>query len=221
MYITSNRYTYFNVKYYDITAAGPTLLKSLFNIDITNLPKPERNIKYGNLMRENEKYKVISKILLSFNKLICNRNNGILYTTDSVISQNDIRKDTYVKSSIYNYKVQYDFMVLVVSYKNNGYIGLTRNDEVIVKGTLKQYISKTLARKLLTVGLENLQKFKLWLKRCKVKDLSVNNYVVIDGKLTELVSENSSVKIEPDREFYYRQSLQFVTPIAKWKLGIY
>ena len=218
MNIITDSLVNFNVKYWDIRAAGPTVLNELYGINLLDKEKEERNILYGKLQKQNAKIKIIPKLLLLYSELIAKRNKGILYTLDSVITRFDIRKDPLVESSYFTYHLQYDFQLIVISRRKNGYIGLTKKNEVVIKGEDKHFISKKIAFKLLTTGISNLEKFKQWFKRCSYKNFVVDNKLVLNNKIVEIKSDYD---FEPNREFYWIKILPYVYAISAWRFELY
>jgi hypothetical protein len=224
MNILTSDYIYNNMFYYDIKSAGPTILKYITNnkIDLLNLEKTERNIKYGKLMKENEYYKIASKLMFSVNKFVCYLYDGIIYTPDSIITNRIIKDDKIIKSLVINYECKYHFNLLIINKNKNSYIAITNDNKVIIKGELKNYLNEFLVEKLIDFCLNKinwLEKFKQWFKNLNDNTyfLIQNKYLFIDDKKIEIENINLLQTYKVNKLIYWNSLLTLIHIIGLYQ----
>ncbi|MEM3859438.1 MAG: hypothetical protein QW478_08525 [Candidatus Micrarchaeaceae archaeon] len=205
------------MRYHDIRAAGPSVLKSLFNVDITDMEKKERNIVYGKLMKENDIYKMIPAMLTSISRFLCKEYEGIIYTQDSIITKRTIN-NTILDQLVLKFKQNWISTLLVIGKDRDSYIALLNSGEVLIKGKAKSKIPLLIAKKLLDFVLEEqdpILKFKRWFKQ--IKDV---NYFLIDNQVftftgVEKVTNKFLFDIgKINKAVYWKNLLQFIYPIG-------
>lgn len=217
MIIVTRKYIHYNMRYHDIRAAGPSVLKSLFNVDITDMEKKERNIVYGKLMKENDIYKMIPAMLTSISRFLCKEYEGIIYTQDSIITKRTIN-NTILDQLVLKFKQNWISTLLVIGKDRDSYIALLNSGEVLIKGKAKSKIPLLIAKKLLDFVLEEqdpILKFKRWFKQ--IKDV---NYFLIDNQVftftgVEKVTNKFLFDIgKINKAVYWKNLLQFIYPIG-------
>ncbi|MEM3827997.1 MAG: hypothetical protein QXP36_02105 [Conexivisphaerales archaeon] len=209
------------MKNYDIDKAGPTLLKHITDVDLTQMEdKVQRNIEYGNLLKNDDRLKVIPYILKSFIQRIAKEYQDIIITTpDSFVTRLDIRDIELVNRSVFTFKVEWSATELVVSKTKRSYIAMLNNDDVLVKGIASRDISNKLARKLFSLFDTTLEQFKKSFLRLPVEYFLVNDMVVVDNQLVK-VNDIQRFDRKVNYEYYWRKSLQFIYPIEMYKKNI-
>lgn len=224
MNILTSDYIYNNMFYYDIKSAGPTILKYITNnkIDLLNLEKTERNIKYGKLMKENEYYKIASKLMFSVNKFVCHFYDGIIYTPDSIITNRIIKDDKIIKSLVISYECKYHFNLLIINKNKNSYIAITNDNKIIIKGELKNYLNEFLVEKLVDFCLNKinwLDKFKQWFKNLNDNTyfLIQNKYLFIDDKKIEIENINLLQTYKVNKLIYWNSLLTLIHIIGLYQ----
>ena len=208
MRFLTNKKVHRNITYWDINAAGPTLLKHLYNIDLMYLDKQERNIRFGELQKENSSLKIVPEVLRRYTKTLAEVTHSIGYTLDSVLSHDDVRSYPFVRDSIFTFKSECEFQLLIIDSTFKNYIAFTKTNDVVIKGIVKNYLPAAIVKKFFDVGIFDLRKYKLWFRNCNYTNFLIGNTIVIDGKRIELKSTN--ITIEPDREFYWKKILPFI-----------
>jgi hypothetical protein len=208
------------MNYYDISSAGPTALKQFSGIDLLSIPdKLDRNIQYGKIMKSNEKYKFIPNTLLNVSRILCKEYNGILYSQDSFVTNKKIELGEIVNQTIFNFKKNYFFVVLIINRTFDTYIALTDKDEVVIKGKYKKYIPEKLASMLLkkfTGESDWLTKFKSWFKYLNNNKyyLSNNKYLLTTTGLVEVTKESLLETYDVDKLMYWNYLLSFIVPMG-------
>ncbi|MGB9674899.1 MAG: hypothetical protein ACPLX8_02075, partial [Nanopusillaceae archaeon] len=177
MIIVTSQYVHYNMRYYDMNKAGPSLLKYIYNIDLTNLDKKERNEKYGLLMKMDDKYKMIPTMLYSISRILCKENEGIIYTQDSIITKRIINNNSILENLVVKFKQVWFAPILVINKNRNSYVAIS-GSETIIKGPAKNQVSEYLVNKLLKFVIEEpdwLTKFKRWYKSIKDPEYFIIN----------------------------------------------
>ncbi len=208
MQFLTKEHIYYNVYYWDIKAAGPSLLNHLYGINLLYLDKEQRNIRYGELQKEENKLKIIPEILRRYTKNIALRNDAIAYTLDSVITKKNILSDIFVSKSCFTFKEDYHFSIMIIDENYKNYIAITNDNKVIIKGIIKNYLSEKLILQFLTKGIVNFSRFKQWFKITNYKTFLIDNSIIINGKKIDLT--NTNIAVDPDREFYWKYLLEFI-----------
>ena len=134
MYIITNVLVHHDVSYFDINAAGPTLVEHLDLVPKGQLTKKEkqiRNIEYGKLIKKLGINQLIPNILFSYTKLLCFDVNGVLYTQDSVVCNK--LESVLVDRSIFTFKRVWTASTLIIDKNRKSYIAQTDNG-IIIKG---------------------------------------------------------------------------------------
>jgi len=220
MNIITEKSVHFWVKNYDINRAGPTLLKHLSNIDLTQIEdKQERNIQYGNLLRDQSNLKVVPSVLRAFISRLAYESGAVAYTPDSVITKNNIMEHPLVKRSVYSFKVEWSATHLVVSKDKKSYIALLANGDVLIKGQASKDISPKLVEHIFRLFELKLSSFKSSFLRLPTSVFAVNNIVIV-GDESYKVNDFETFDLEVNHEYYWRKCLQFIYPIEMYKNNI-
>ena len=219
MKILTSRYIHFNVKYYDINMAGPTLLKYLYDIDLTNIENKERrNIEYGLLIKQN-KLQILPSILQNYIKLLAIELNAIIYTTDSIITLKSIKDSKLALSSCFTFKKSWTANILVITKKYDGYVCKLSNGDIIIKGQYKKLLPEKAISKLLDLrfNFKNwLLIFKEWFKNSKNEDLLIDyKYLFVDSGLIEIENINLLNTYKLQKEIYWRYLMNIIYPLHK------
>ncbi len=174
---------------YDAEKAAKTLVKYLFNMDLSVNYK----VEFGNFVKKNN-LEYLYQILRLHTKTICLLNEGICYNTDSFIAQ----QNDYAKYSIFNYRVVKKKFDLII--EKSGYTIITKN-EIETYGTHKK-LPKKLIRKVIYF-FQNYSKedfffiFRQWYRTCD------KSYFEVDGVINE------------DRDLYYNLLVKHIFPNLK------
>ncbi len=219
MKILSSRYIHFNVKYYDINMAGPTLLKYLTNFDVTEIPNKEsRNIQYGLILKQN-KLQIISNILQNYTKLVAKELNSIVYTPDSIITIKSIKDSKLALNSCFTFKKSWTANILVIAKKYDGYVCKLNNGDIIIKGEYKKFLPINCVSKLLDIrfNFKNwLIIFKEWFKNALNEDLLIDDkYIFTNDGLIEIQNINTINTYKLQKEIYWRYLLNIIYPLSK------
>jgi hypothetical protein len=220
MNIITEKSVHFWVKNYDINRAGPTLLKHLANIDLTQMEdKQERNIRYGNLLRDQENLKVVPSVLRAFISRLAYESGAVAYTPDSVITKTDIMQHPLVKRSVYSFKVEWSATHLVVSKDKKSYITLLSNGDVLIKGMASKDISQKLAEHIFRLFEMKLSSFKSSFLRLSPSVFAINNTVIVGNEICK-INDFKTFDLPVNYEYYWRKCLQFIYPIEMYKNNI-
>jgi hypothetical protein len=220
MNIITEKSVHFWVKNYDINRAGPTLLKHLTNIDLTQIEdKQERNIQYGKFLRDQSNLKIIPSALRAFISRLARESGAVAYTPDSVITKTNIMELSLVKRSIYSFKVEWSATHLVVSKDKKSYIALLANGDVLIKGQASKDISPKLVEHIFKLFEVNLLNFKSSFLRLPASVFAVNDIVVV-GDESYKVNDFKTFDLKVNYEYYWRKCLQFIYPIEMYKNNV-
>lgn len=135
MYFTTDILVHTFVTYYDIQAAGPTLVDFIFKSNLKGTSdKHKRNIQYGLFLKSKNIETYIPYVLKTFCKLLCLKYNGVLYTVDSVVCSRDITTSSIVKMSCFSFREIWHADLLIIHKLKKAYIAFTNNNQVVIKG---------------------------------------------------------------------------------------
>jgi len=193
--------------YYDIVAAGPTLLKHLTGLDLLSLPKTTRNINYGKLLVKLGLQDYIPFLLRSYCKYLCYQVNGILYTQDSVVTLHNPQE---VLPTIFTFRKEWTSSLLVIAHNRKSYICWTTEGQVIVKG---DELPVGCLNKLYTFIVRSsnwLYEYKMWFLEARAEEFVTNKRrLILKDKVVDEVSVPSLFEGLVDKEVYWRKLLPY------------
>lgn len=215
MWIVANKLVFTEpYTYYDIKAAGPTLLKHLTGIDLLDLPKTTRNIKYGKLLIQLGLQDYIPFLLRTYCKLICQYTNGILYTQDSVIT---LHNPEDFLPSIFSFHKEWTSSLLVIAHNRKSYVCWTTNNKVVVKGDELPIGCLSKLYTFMSRSTNWLYEYKMWFLNASPQEFITNKQrLILKDKIVDNVATPSLFEGLVDKEIYWRKLLPYFASIYEF-----